>query len=231
MVNALKAVLEATSLSSRDRQKLTALVQTRAEASEAEKAQDSDTEAVENAMMGAPDPAAYKSHSGGIIDVLNDMLETAEQQLADARKKEMEAKNAYDLLKLSIEDETKNADKNMAKAKKAKAVATEIEANSEGELAVVSKDLAEDKAYLASIHHDCMQKAQDFEAAVKSRDAELEALATAKKILTEMTAGATEIVYDAASFLQLESAKAGSGLRTRADLAKLEVVNMVKKLA
>merc|ERR1719230_1968175 len=148
MVNALKAVLEATSLSSRDRQKLTALVQTRAEASEAEKAQDADTEAVENAMMGAPDPAAYKGHSGGIIDVLNDMLETAETQLADARKKEMEAQNAFDLLKLSIEDETKNAEKNMAKAKKAKATAAESKATAGGELAVTNKDLEEDTTYL-----------------------------------------------------------------------------------
>merc|ERR1719478_1378418 len=87
--------------------------------------------------------------------------------------------------------------------------------------------------YLANIHHDCMSKAQDFEAAVKSRDAELEALATAKKILAEMTAGATEVVYDAAaSFLQIGSTeKVGSGLRTRADLVNMEVVNLVKKLA
>merc|ERR1719473_2505839 len=107
----------------------------------------------------------------------------------------------------------KNQEKNMAAAKKAKATAEETKAVAEGDLAVVNKDLQEDKAYRANIHQDCMQKAQDFEASMKSRDAELEALATAKKILTEMTAGATEEVYDAASFLQT-----GSGLRTHADL-------------
>merc|ERR1719440_318783 len=122
----------------------------------------------------------------------------------------------------------KNADKNMAATKKTKAQAQETKAVAEGDLAVVSKDLSEDKDYLANIHQDCMQKAQDFEASVKSRDAELEALATAKKILTEMTAGATEVVYDAASsFLQIGSTeKVGSGLRTRADLVNMEVVNM-----
>merc|ERR550514_834747 len=230
LVDALKVVLEASSLSGKDKQRLTALVQTHAEA--ADKETDQEDEAAESAMMGAPDPAAYKNKSGGIVDVLNDMLEQAETQLADARKKEMEAKNAFDMLKLSIEDEMKNADKNMAKAKKAKATAEEAKALSEGDLAVVTKDLEEDIAYLNNIHHDCMTKAQDFEASVKSRDAELEALATAKKILAEMTAGATEIVYDAASFLQIgQTQKSGSKLRTRADLANMQVVELVKKLA
>merc|ERR1719238_2035232 len=119
----------------------------------------------------------------------------------------------------SLEDEMKNQEKNMAAAKKAKATAEETKAVAEGDLAVVNKDLQEDKVYLANIHQDCMQKAQDFEASMKSRDAELEALATAKKILTEMTAGATEVVYGAAgasSFLQIGAAqKVRSELRTR----------------
>merc|ERR1719486_1507777 len=96
----------------------------------------------------------------------------------------------------------------MDAAKKGQALAAETKATAEGDLANTSKDLDEDKAYLDSIHRDCMQKASDFEAAVKSRDAELEALATAKKIIAEATAGATEEVYDAsaaASFLQLSS--------------------------
>jgi len=220
LVNSLKTVLEATSFPLKDTQKLTAMLQTR------EDSGDKDAEAAEDAMMGAPDPAAYKNQSGGIVDVLNGMLEEAESQLADARKKEMEAKHAFELLKQSLEDETKNAEKNMAKAKKAKAGAQETKAVAEGDLAEVSKALEEDKGYLASIHQDCMQKAQDFEASVKSRDEELEALATAKKILTEMTAGATEEVYDAASFLQL-----GEKSTSHAKLAKMEVVQLVKGLA
>merc|ERR1719487_2574701 len=96
----------------------------------------------------------------------------------------------------------------MDAAKKGKATAEETKATAEGDLANTGKDLDEDKAYLDSIHGDCIQKASDFEAAVKSRDAELEALATAKKIIAEATAGATEEVYDASaasSLLQLSS--------------------------
>merc|ERR1719393_892347 len=132
-----------------------------------------------------------------------------------------------------------NNEKNMAATKKAKAAAAETKAMAEGDLAVTSKDLKEDIEYLASIHQDCMQKAQDFEAAVKSRDAELEALATAKKVIKEATAGGGEVVYGASSFLQLASEKTdrkskvtmGTGLQTGADLANFEVVRLLQKLA
>jgi len=74
-----------------------------------------------------------------------------------------------------------------------------------------------------------MTKAQVFETATKSRNEELKALAEAKKIITEATDGGTEIVYGmAASFLQLGSQ---SQLKTSVDLANMEVVNLVKKLA
>merc|ERR1719217_1231751 len=70
-----------------------------------------------------------------------------------------------------------------------------------------------------------MTKAQDFEAETASRGEELKAIAEAKKIIIEMTGGATSQTY---SFLQLASA---SRLQTRADLANFEAVKFVQKLA
>merc|ERR1719450_1028019 len=60
-----------------------------------------------------------------------------------------------------------------------------------------------------------------------SRAEELKAIAEAKKILVETSAGAVEQTY---SFLQVATATA-SRLQTRADLANAEVVNLVKHLA
>merc|ERR1719238_1074346 len=203
LVDALQTVLQASSLSTSDQQKLTALVQTHATSGQS--AGDAAVAAEEEAVagVGAPDPAAYKGHSHGIIQVLEDMLAKAEDQLADARKKEMNAQHNFELLEQSLKDEIENQQKNLDAQKKAKAEAAETKATAEGDLAVTVKDLEEDKAALASLHNDCMTKAQEFEAATKSRNAELEALATAKKIIKEATAGGTEIVYSAASFLQL----------------------------
>merc|ERR1711957_444733 len=71
-------------------------------------------------------------------------------------------------------------------------------------------------------HHDCMSKAQEFEAEVTSRGEELKALATAKKIIKETTSGAAGQSY---GFLQV------SRIMSRSDLANSEVVHLVRKLA
>jgi len=224
LVNTLQTIVEAAGLFSQsDKKKLVSLVQAH------QNGKDSETEDQDAMLeaMGAPDPAVYKGHSSGIIDVLEDMLAKAEDQLADARKAEMNAQHNYELLKQGITDDMDNQKKDMDAAKTTKATAQETKATAEGDLANTVKDLDEDRAYLDMIHQDCMTKASDFEAAVKSRDAELEALATAKKIIAEATAGATEEVYDASaasSFLQMSS-------ESRVKVAGEKVVNMLRKMA
>jgi len=70
-----------------------------------------------------------------------------------------------------------------------------------------------------------MQVAADHETTLKGRAEELAVLAKAKQILAETTAGAVEETY---SFLQTAVA---SRLRTRADLAHVEVISLIKNLA
>jgi len=202
---ALNVMVQASAISSADSARLTALVQTQADES------DSDT--------GAPDAEVYESKSGGIVDTLNGLLEKAEGQLDSATKAETSAKNKFDLLKQSLEDEIKYANKDMDDTKKALAESGEIKAAAEGDLTVTQKALAEDVAALGDLHTDCMTKAQDFEAETNSRGEELKALAMAKAAVKENTGGATEQTY---SFLQL---------RTGADLKNFEVVRLIKDLA
>jgi hypothetical protein len=118
------------------------------------------------------------------------------------------------------------SDKDLAEAKEGLAAAQEAKASAEGELSVTSADLKEDKDTLASMHQDCMSGAQDFTEETKSRGEELKALAEAKKVLAG-AAGATEQTYSAASFLQVATSKLASG----EDLAKYEVVRLVRDLA
>jgi len=202
---ALNVMVQASAISSADSARLTALVQTQSDES------DSDT--------GAPDAEVYESKSGGIVDTLNGLLEKAEGQLDSATKAETSAKNKFDLLKQSLEDEIKYANKDMDDTKKALAESGEIKAAAEGDLTVTQKALAEDVAALGDLHTDCMTKAQDFEAETNSRGEELKALAMAKAAVKENTGGATEQTY---SFLQL---------RTGADLKNFEVVRLIKDLA
>merc|ERR1712048_1551940 len=99
-------------------------------------------DADEDSDSGAPDPAAYKSHSGGILDVLGDMKDRAEGELSDLRKAETNAKQNFNMLKGSLEGEISADSKDLDEEKSAKAAAEEEKATSEGELSQTNKDLA-----------------------------------------------------------------------------------------
>jgi len=211
---ALKVLVEASALSSQDATRLTAFVQS------------SDDEKSDSNSLGAPDPAAYENHSGGIIGVLEDLMAKAEAELDEARKKEMNSQHNFDMLKQSLTDELNVANKEMNEAKKTSSQAAETQGNAEGDLATTKKALAEDGTSLSELHQDCMLKAQDFESETHSRGEELKALASAKKVIAETTGGAEGQTY---SFLQFVSSKSSIG--TRSDLVNFEAVTYVRKLA
>jgi len=210
VVQAISTLVQAASLSAQDGEKLTALIQN------SQQADDDDA--------GAPAAAVYEGHSSDIIDTLENLLEKAEQQLADARAKETAAKNNYEMLKQSLEDDISFANKDMDEAKTSLAASGEAKATAEGDLSVTNKDLAADTAALADLHKDCLGKAQDFEAATKSRTEELKALAEAKKVLAETTSGADTITYGLTqvSFLQLNSMEG---------LVQFEAIRLIRDLA
>jgi len=207
VVQALSYMVKAqVGLSTADGAKLTALVQ----------------QSQEDDDAGAPDPAVYESQSGGVVDTLNSLLEEAQTQLEQARSTETADVQNFEMLKQSLEDEIKFANKEMDEAKKAKSESAESKATAEGDLEVTQKSLNEDISALGKLHHDCMSKASEFEAEVTSRGEELKALATAKKIIIETTSGAAGQSY---GFLQL------SKIQSRSDLANSEVVHLVRQLA
>merc|ERR1719333_1434428 len=215
ITEALSVMVQASVLSSADASRLTALVQTQQG--------DSDSD------MGAPAAQVYEGHSDGIIGTLEGLTEKAEGQLDKARKTESTAVQNYQMLKQSLTDEIKFANKDMDKAKKNLAESQEKKAGAEGDLEVTSKDLDEDIKTKSTLHQDCMNAAEEFELSTKSRGEELNALATAKKIIKESTVGAAGQSYglNQISFLQVGRAQVASG----ADLAKFEAVPFIRDLA
>jgi hypothetical protein len=180
---------------------------------------------------GAPAPAAYKSQSGGILAAMEDMLEKAEAQRADGQKSEMEANHNFEMLKQSLQDSVAAEEKELADAKKAKAVAEEEKAEAQGELERTNKELADDQKKLKDLQHECMTKAEEHELAQKERGEELNALATAKKILEEKTGGAAERTY---SFVQLEqhsSQRQRQRVAVRSRQLKDRIVSLLQSLA
>merc|ERR1719428_1139765 len=211
LVSSLSTVVDAAGLASKDQKMLVALVQSQQG--------EADSEA------GAPAAATYKSQSGGIVDVLEDLKEKAEAELADARKAESNAKHNYEMMKQSLEDQIAADTKDMNEEKAASEAAAEGKATAEGDLADTVKDLQNSESGLSTANTDCMTTAADHEATVAARNEELKVIATAEKILKDSTGGAVDQTY---SLLQVT---ASSQMKTRADLANSEVVTLVKKLA
>jgi len=203
LLQSLSVVVDAAAFSTSDRSKLLALVQ----------AKQGDEE------LGAPAAASYTSQSGGIVDVLEDLKEKAEGELAEARKAESSAKHNYGMMKQSLEDQMAADNKDLSEQKSAKASAAEGKATAEGDLATTVKDLSNANGDLATANGNCMTTAADHEATVAARTEELKVIATAEKILKGSTSGAVGQTY---SFLQISS---------RADLANTEVITLVKNLA
>merc|ERR1719471_1559742 len=213
LVQSLDAIVDAASFSNADKQKLLSMVQ----------AQQSEVD--DDEELGAPAAATYKSHSTGILDVLEDLKEKAEESLNKVRKAETSAKHNYAMLKQSLTDQIAADSKDMSDEKSSKASSEEAKAIAEGDLANTVKDLADGEKNLQTTSTSCMTTAADHEANVKSRKEELAAIAEASKLLKESTPGAVSQTY---SFLQEESR---SQLKTRTDLARIEVVTLVKRLA
>merc|ERR1719237_1299954 len=212
---ALRLLVEASSLTWADAKGISALVQTQ--------------QANNDADAGAPDPAVYKGQSGGIIDTLGDLLEKAESQLNELRNKETANLHEFQALKQSLEDKIKYETKEMAEAKQGIAASNEKKATAEGDLEMTSKNLAEDVTALGELHHECLTKTQDYEAEAKSRGEELKAIATAKKVIQETTAGAADLSYglNQVSFLQTGGFKA---VRFLHDLALKEKLPALAQL-
>jgi septal ring factor EnvC (AmiA/AmiB activator) len=216
LMKGLSAIMDAASFSSASKQKLASLVQ----ASQQDKEEDQED------PSGAPAATVYKSHSSDILDLLEDLKEKAEEDLAALRKAETNAKQNYDMLKQSLTDANKNDNKDMADEKAAKAAAEEEKTADTSDLGMTVKALADANSVLATVKSDCMQVAADHETTVAGRNNELNVIAEAKKILLDTSSGAVQQSY---SFVQLSAA--GSMMRTSADLKKAEVITIVQQLA
>merc|ERR1719324_723231 len=188
LTDSLAVVARASAFSADDKAKLQALMQ--------------QGEGDDFLSASAPDAKAYESHSGSILDTLEDMKEKAVAMRNKAQKEEMNAKHAFEMLEQSLQNTIKQDQKELAASKATKAGAEEAKSVAEGDLSMAEKELASDEKYLSDLSTDCQQKATDWEVSTKSRADELQALADAKKLILEKTGGAEARAYD---FIQQES--------------------------
>jgi len=202
-LDSLSLIVDAAGVSSQDAEQLVALVQSK---------EDEDG-------LGAPSASAYESHSGGILDTLENMQDKSQVTLSNLRKTEVETANSFEQMKQAADFKLAALTKEMAQAKAQKAAAIEGKAVAEGDLKVESADLMKQRktSKLAKIR--CMQGAADHAKRDRERAQELKAVGKAREFLSASGKPAAEKTY---SFMQIKSsASAGSGTEMKA-FASLE---------
>jgi len=132
-----------------------------------------------------PQAKGYESQTGGIVEILEDTKDKAENELADCRKAEMEASQEYEMLKGSLENEISNKKKKLAGATSGKAAAEEAKGKATSEKVDTEKANAADEEYLTTLRTDCQAKAVEWEERLKSAKGEMGALDKASEILSE----------------------------------------------
>merc|ERR1719238_357243 len=167
----LKTIVEASWISSDEKAKVQKLLQT----------DDSDEDLT---LQPQATTSSYDNHGGGILDTLTELKDKAEASLSKARKAEMEANHAYEMLKQSIEMELSTMQKRMSAATNERSSTEETMHAATEELEETKKSKAADEAYLADLKMDCSSKAKEWEERQKSVAEELSAIAKAKEILS-----------------------------------------------
>lgn len=176
--------------------------------------------------------ASKRSKVGGILDTLQSMLEKAEAAQGKTRENEVKAKHSFAMLKLSLETNLKTHTAELDSKKKDAAAAGEQKATAEGDLVLIKKAIVQLKAQLGTTQQECMERATAFSTEVADRKEELNALATAKKAMQQVSALQTPSApeSDADSFLQLR-AQVRVRLDDGANSAALDAMQRIRQLA
>merc|ERR1719446_1390762 len=168
VVQSLGQIVEASFVSQKQKDRIAALLQSRADAQE-------------DAELGSG--SMGEGGVGAILDTLKDMEEKASASLSEVRKGESEAQMNGALLKQGLENEIKNMNQEKSESTSKSASTAQALAQAEKDIATEKSGLAEDESYLRDLKRDCQSRAGEFEVEAKDNQAELKALEAAKAIL------------------------------------------------
>lgn len=225
----LGALIDAAGIPPKDTQRLATLLQARQDAADGD-------------GLVAPNPESYDPHSKGIVEVMEDMRDKAEEQLRELREGERNSHGNSELIRQSLVEQGKNLEKDMKDEKSEKAASEEAQATAEGDLSGTVAELETTQQALKDTRDSCLRTASDHETSVAARKEELGVLAKAKKVIQEsmlqlqaqqapVAPGDLQQQGDT-SFVQVSSkAMAQVQKHSHVSLLSRQVLNQVKRLA
>jgi uncharacterized protein YoxC len=133
--------------------------------------------------VSAPQASAYEFQSGGVVEMLENLMDKMMDEKRTLEKDEMGAKHAFDIMMLDLKDSISGAESMRGQKAKIKAGREETAAAAKGDLAGTTSAKEEDTAYLEDLNAQCEQKSNDFQARQQLRAEELEAIEKAIEII------------------------------------------------
>jgi len=120
---------------------------------------------------------------GGIMQVLEDMKEKAEETLSSARMEEMKANHNYQMMTASLKSSLDLLKSKLSDCKATSSSLTESAGKARGEVAETKKSKMTDSMYLDNLKQECEQAAKEWAERQKSAAGEIAAIEKAKEIL------------------------------------------------
>jgi len=127
---------------------------------------------------------AYEFQGGGIVDLLKKLKKTFAKELYDAQTAESNGAHNFQLMKMNLEDEIKNAKSTISDRQQKKSQAEATAADAKRQLVDSNADLAASEKYLSDMHTTFTLKSGAFEQNQTVRTEELKALSTAVDIIS-----------------------------------------------
>merc|ERR1719261_1488124 len=144
-------------------------------------------------VAGAPEANAYEFQSGGIVEMLEKLLDKFMDKRTTLEKEELSSKSAYDVMVIDLKGQITQAEQDLAEKKSLRAQKLEEKAAKEAELAETISTMNADKKYLADVTAECAQKTSDFNDRQALRAQEVATIEKAIEIISSSTvAGAAE---------------------------------------
>jgi len=138
----------------------------------------------EGLAVSAPEANAYEFQSGGVVEMLEKLLDKFIEERTTLEKEEMNSKHAYDMLMQDLNAQVSQAKTDRDEKAEFKAETLQSKADAQGDLQDTTSTRDEDKKYLADLTSTCEQKASDFESRQQLRAEEIEAVEKAIEIVS-----------------------------------------------
>lgn len=167
----------------------------------------------EDAEGDAPEVAAYEFQGGGVIAILEKLLDKFSKELKEVEEAEGNQAHQFDLESLTLNDMLSYSKAERSEKAALKSKGTAVSAKAVGALGETKADLAEDQKTKKEIEITFAMKKEQYEANQKVREDELAAISEATAILKDPSVSASYAKH--VNLVQLPAKASPSFLQVR----------------